>query len=462
MAEIVESWPIYFKDLLITKDLTNNVGVVTLWTKKQHFKDLENYSTMGNLYTFDGINYLLKNLAGNRHIRYLIICGHDLSKMGKKLIALFNKEKLILDKNITQEELDKIIKNVELINLIGVNEPEKIQKKINSLEKREAYDDAIIIPESAVSTESFPAEDSTFIIREEKISDGWLGILKTIMDFGLIKGTDYAIKQREILNLITVTNEDLNNLYLPDFLEITKEGIEEYVPQITTNKSFDGVSYTYGQRFRSQFKVDQVDGIINDLKRNKDSRRAYATTWDPNIDSTSSSPPCIDSIQAIVRNNKLYLTVYIRTNDMYKAWPLNAFGLRYLQKIIADELKLELGTLTTISSSAHIYENDWNRAKEKIAGFYHLLCKPDPRGNLVVSLEKEKIKVTRLSPDGVKLKEYFAETSKEMYALLELDLCISQTIHAIYLGTELQKAEIALKNNLEYVQDVNLELLKKE
>lgn len=453
---IAENWPIYFKDLLITKDSKNNVGVVTLWTKRQHFEALENCNTIGNLYTFDGINYLLKNLAGNRNIRYLIVCGHDLSGMGKKLVELWKGEKLNLDANISGNELEKILKTVELINLIGANEIDKVQEKINSLEKKEAYDKAIIIPESKMNVDNFPSEDSVFVVREEKIGDAWLGVLKTIMDFGLVKGTDYAIKQKEILNLITITNEDLNNLFLPEFLDITKESIEEYVPQITTNKSFEGVAYTYGQRFRSQFKIDQIEGIINDLKRNKDSRRAYATTWDPNIDSQSSSPPCIDNIQAIVRNNKLYLTVYIRTNDMYKAWPLNAFGLRYLQKIIADELHLEIGTLTTISSSAHIYENDWNRAKEKIKT-YKPICKPDPRGNLVVSLENEKLKVARLSPEGVKLKVYFAENAKEMYDKLEADLAFSQTIHAVYVGSELGKAETALKNNLKYTQDIILE-----
>ncbi len=453
---IAENWPIYFKDLLTTKNPKNNVGVVTLWTKRQHFESLENYNTIGNLYTFDGINYLLKNLAGNRHIRYLIVCGLDLSGIGKKLVELWHKEKLNLDVNISESELEKILQNVELIDLIGINEIDKVQEKIDSLEKKDAYDKAIIIPESKINIDNFPAEDSVFVVREEKIADAWLGILKTIMDFGLVKGTDYAIKQREILNLITITNEDLNNLHLPEFLEITKEGIEEYVPQITTNKSFEGVSYTYGQRLRSHFKIDQVESIIADLKRNKDSRRAYATTWDPTGDSTSSSPPCVNSIQAIVRNNKLYLTVYIRTNDMYKAWPVNTFGLRHLQKIIVDELQLEIGTLTTISNSAHIYENDWNRAKEKIEN-YKPICKPDPRGNLVVSLENEKIKVVRLSPEGVKLKEYFADNSKEMYDTLEADFAFSQTIHAVYLGSELGKAETALKNNLKYTQDIILE-----
>lgn len=455
---ILENWPVYFKDLLITKDEKHNVGIITLWTKKGLFKDIKNYNTIGQLYSHDGINYLLKNLIANRHIRYLIICGQDLSGTGKKLMDFFSGIDLELDKTISQEEIDKLRKNIKIIDIISENNYEKIQEKIESLEQLEPYDDATFIPTLETVSETYPIEDSAIIIREDKIANAWLKIIKTIVDFGTIKEGDHGIKQREILNLITVTNEDIDNKFLPDFLELTLEGINSYSEQITSNKKFDGIHYTYGQRFFSQFKIDQIKSIVDELKRKKESRRAYATTWDPNIDANNPQPPCIIGLQATIRNDKLYFTVYIRSNDMFKAWPLNVFGLRRLQKNVCDELNIDIGTITTISNSAHIYENDINSAKKKIEKYYKLLCAPDPRGNLVISLENEKIKVTRLSPEGIKLKEYWGETVREMYEQLELDLTISQIQHALYLGTELEKAELALKYNLEYIQDMPLKL----
>lgn len=457
---IVPDWPIYFKELLITKDTKNNVGIVCLWTKKNHFKDLENYDTLGQLYSQDGINYLLKNLCANRHIRYLIVCGMDLSGTGKKIIDFFNGIDLELDKNISQNEIEKLKSNIKIIDMININDLTQIQEKINSLEKLDPYDNATIIPTSESISETFPIEDSSIIVREDLIANTWLKILKIILDFGITKEGDHGIKQREILNLITITNENLEDKYLPDFLELTEEGINKYSEQISTNKSFDGVHYTYGQRFFSQFKVDQIKEIINELKRKKESRRAYATTWDPNVDASNIQPPCVIGLQATIRNNKLYFTVYIRSNDMLKAWPLNAFGLRRLQTNICTELNVEIGSLTTISNSAHIYENDLNNAKKKVDKYYKLICAPDPRGNLVIDLENNKIKVTRLSPEGIKLKEYFGSTAKNIYEQLERDCCISQTHHAIYFGTELEKAELALKYDLEYIQDVDLKLKK--
>jgi len=145
---------------------------------------------------------------------------------------------------------------------------------------------------------------------------------------------------------------------------------------------------------------------------------------------------------------------------MFKAWPLNAFGLRQLQTNIAKEINVDLGTLTTISNSSHIYENDWKETSKIIEKNYKLICKVDPRGNLIINIENKKIKVTRVSPEGLKLNEYFANNAKAMYELLEKELTMSQTHHAIYLGTELAKAEIALNNNLEYIQDQALKINK--
>ncbi len=89
------------------------------------------------------------------------------------------------------------------------------------------------------------------------------------------------------------------------------------------------------------------------------SRRAIAFTWDVVDDINAKSAPCLDLVNAIVQDNKLFLTCYIRSNDMYRAWPQNAFGLRQIQKIIADGVGIKMGKLCIVSNSAHIYERDF-------------------------------------------------------------------------------------------------------
>src|SRR3990172_7941697 len=81
--------------------------------------------------------------------------------------------------------------------------------------------------------------------------------------------------------------------------------------------------------------------------------------------------PCIILVHPFAPDGKLHMTSYIRSNDMFRAWPLNAFGLRKLQKIIAEELKIEMGDLITISSSAHLYQDCWQDTKEILKEHYN-------------------------------------------------------------------------------------------
>ena len=61
--------------------------------------------------------------------------------------------------------------------------------------------------------------------------------------------------------------------------------------------------------------------MAEDLRRFRFSRRSVASLWDPRSDPGSEDPPCVDFVQASVRDDKLHLTAYIRSNDIYRAWP---------------------------------------------------------------------------------------------------------------------------------------------
>jgi thymidylate synthase len=66
------------------------------------------------------------------------------------------------------------------------------------------------------------------------------------------------------------------------------------------------------------------------------------------------------------------MTVVFRSHDMLSAYGANVYGLAHMQKLICDEInelsinKITIGTLTTISSSAHIY---WKRDKQELNEF---------------------------------------------------------------------------------------------
>ena len=109
--------------------------------------------------------------------------------------------------------------------------------------------------------------------------------------------------------------------------------------------------------------INQIDFVINELKNNPTSRRAVIDIRNNSDDCGSEDPTCLQHIQYMIRNNKLDCFVLFRSNDAAKASFMNMFALILLQKRIADEIGVEVGTYTHRANSFHIYERDYNLVK---------------------------------------------------------------------------------------------------
>jgi thymidylate synthase len=140
---------------------------------------------------------------------------------------------------------------------------------------------------------------------------------------------------------------------------------------------------------------------------------------------------------------------------MFSAWPANAMGLKALQQHIRDEVAkrsdydLRMGPLITISQSAHIYDDCWENADNLIQTQYPKIFQQrdfdDPSGSFVVSVQDCKIIVEHMTPgSGEVINCYSGKYAKQLYQQIAADCPSLQIEHAMYLGTELQKAEIVL------------------
>ncbi|KKN12416.1 hypothetical protein LCGC14_1016710 [marine sediment metagenome] len=105
-------------------------------------------------------------------------------------------------------------------------------------------------------------------------------------------------------------------------------------------------------------RVNQMDYIIKKLKQSGYSRRAQAITWRPYTDPYREDGPCLQRLWCRIIDNKLVMTTTWRSRDLFKAWEANVNGMIQLQKIIAKELKVEVGNYIDISNSLHIYGKD--------------------------------------------------------------------------------------------------------
>ncbi|MFA5871501.1 MAG: thymidylate synthase [Parcubacteria group bacterium] len=468
----------YYKDLLKLGDPKAPVGIVTLWTICDQITkniDKKGYSVAGQLYTKNGINYLVRNLLANKNIRYIVVCGQDRSGSGAELMKLWKTGKSAsLQKEIKTESVGNLIENVKLINLVGEEDGKKIEVEIGKLDlSLGSYGEAENFPEPEAMGSGglechFPTDSSVFKVRGKTIADTWLKLLKTVLRFGDVKETD-AMKIKEIANLAAVvTDEDPENFFVPDWLGFSREKIEEYLPQIVGKEKNPGLHYTYGNRLQAHFKVNQLKKIIAKLKKDRNTREAVGTLFDPTIDHDAEHRPCIVLIQALYNQEKLHLNAYVRSHDLFGGWPLNAFGLRRLQKNICDETKLLMGPLTIISASAHVYDFNWDEAQKITAaqdkGYQF---EEDPRGYFKIEINRKnkEIIVSHFSPEGslletIKQDGLARKASIEIAKKIDQNLGISLIAHALDLGAELQKAETAIKLDLDYIQDEPLKLPK--
>ncbi len=464
------TWPIYYKELIKISNTDSPVSIVTLWTIRDSVIekiDPKLWHASGQLYTKNGINYLIRNLLSNKKIRYIILCGQDRSGSGAELKKIWNGEKSeSLHKEIPENAIKNLVKNVELIDLIKEENSEKIEKEIKNLDlEKQSYGEAETFPEPKEEDLnelecSWPTDPSIFKVRGETIAETWLKALKMVLKFGDIKLTD-GMKMKEICNLTAVIeNEDPDNFYTPDWLGIDKQKIKDYLPQVMQKEKIEGLHYTYGYRMQSHFDIDQIDEIVEKLKTDKNAREAVVVLFDPRLDHKAEHRPCVVLVQTLFNKGKLNLNVYVRSHDIFGGWHLNAFGLHTLQKRICDETNLPMGVLTIMSASAHIYDFNWEQALNTANKNLQSKFNNDPRGYFKIEINKEnkEILVKHFSPDG-KIKKKYSENIENLKATTNLlkkideDLAISLPIHAADIGSEIQKAEIALRMNIDYTQD---------
>lgn len=128
----------------------------------------------------------------------------------------------------------------------------------------------------------------------------------------------------------------------------------------------NGWTYTYHDRMTSWGgRINQVQKVIEELKSNPSSRRAVIDVRDNYVDGDNKDPACLQHIQYFIRpsvknkDRQLDCFVLFRSNDAVKATFMNAFALIMLQKKIAEELKVPVGTYVHSANSFHAYERDW-------------------------------------------------------------------------------------------------------
>ncbi len=134
--------------------------------------------------------------------------------------------------------------------------------------------------------------------------------------------------------------------------------------KLMSKKDGDKFDYTYSERINY---VRQLDNAIAALKDDIHSRRAMIMVFRPEDTQESmgyqTRIPCSVSYQFLIRNNKLMVIYYIRSNDYFKHFAIDIWLTHAIQDYICQQLQgtypgLKVGSLNYYAGSFHAYNED--------------------------------------------------------------------------------------------------------
>jgi thymidylate synthase len=133
-------------------------------------------------------------------------------------------------------------------------------------------------------------------------------------------------------------------------------------------ESVEGASVTpLGPRLRrSKYGIDQIAMVIDEIKKNPDSRRLIVTAWNvADIDSMA-LPPCHVLFQFYVHDAELSCQLYQRSADLFLGVPFNIASYALLTMMVAQVCDLRPGDFIHTFGDLHLYRNHLDKAREQL------------------------------------------------------------------------------------------------
>jgi thymidylate synthase len=124
----------------------------------------------------------------------------------------------------------------------------------------------------------------------------------------------------------------------------------------------------YGAQWRSWPRaggggVDQIAGLIREIKQTPYSRRLIVSAWNPGDLDAMALAPCHCLFQFYVANGKLSCQLYQRSADIFLGVPFNVASYALLTLMVARVTDLAPGEFIHTLGDAHLYSNHLDQAR---------------------------------------------------------------------------------------------------
>jgi thymidylate synthase len=488
----MEFIPLHFVDRLTVINSEGAVGVVTLWSKPDYVtarflqagvdlgEETSPIAAFGTLYG-NGLRELLRNLLYNPQIRVLLLCGHDRSGSREELTKFFelglepvtsavvryrspDPDLTVAPARIRQTRriMDDLVRPEQFKyppQLLWLGDPQEEATVARIGEFFSSYqphpllnDNRLEIPLPEVELEYFPSNPRGHVVVRDTPLAAWKEMLYLVTRFGqrvtLKKGDRLELQHVKVV----VEKPRFEGEEQLRAAHLAPERLRRYQEEILRGELRPDETYHYGHRLRTYFGLDTLAACADRLQADPEDRKSYVALWDTSRDLTvKEGRPCLVSLFFRKFEGKLTLSATFRTHNAMDAWLLNVYGLMAIQRWVAERAGMPPGAIVVISHSLGLDPRELDRAL-MIIGKRPFKVRLDPMGYFRVTLDEEEIIVEHRFED-VTLKEYRGRTAVSVQHQVARDKALSDLNHAIYLGRQLAKAELALKDGQEFVQD---------
>jgi thymidylate synthase len=128
----------------------------------------------------------------------------------------------------------------------------------------------------------------------------------------------------------------------------------------------------YGKQWRHWAKadggeIDQMQWLVDEIKRNPDSRRLVISAWNVAELPQMALMPCHSLFQFYVIDGKLSCQLYQRSGDIFLGVPFNIASYALLTHMVAQACGLGVGDFVHTLGDAHLYSNHYEQAREQLS-----------------------------------------------------------------------------------------------
>ena len=113
-------------------------------------------------------------------------------------------------------------------------------------------------------------------------------------------------------------------------------------------------------------EIDQIQWVVDEIKRNPDSRRLIVSAWNVAELPQMALMPCHSLFQFYVVDGKLSCQLYQRSGDIFLGVPFNIASYALLTHMVAQACGLGVGDFVHTFGDAHLYSNHYEQAREQL------------------------------------------------------------------------------------------------